>query len=116
MIELQEYWDVDYEITPVHHPKYDRRIKIIIKNHSPHKRRFRVKVKGYSLQDHQNILHLMLYGGINAPIVVEVDRYRKGFAEFDIPRLVAPEKEFIIQFQIENLDKGEVKTIEVKLI
>ncbi len=115
MIELKEWWDVEYTIVPEDHIKYDRKLIVTIKNHSPHIREFKIGVKKIDVKNQINHLRIKMFLDVDIPVIISVDKYRRKTIEIPLPRLVLPEKEGKIIFYVENLHTKEKKDIEVFL-
>jgi len=114
-MELQEWWDIEYSIIPIDEIKYDKIVRIAIKNHSPFPRKFRIGVERVELKSKINEIRFRMYLDIFAnPLFIEVDRYKKEIVDIKIPRLLVPDEGKIILY-VENVDKKEKKTFEIFL-
>jgi len=114
-MELKEWWDIEYSVIPEESVKYYKKVKIIIKNHSPFLRKFRIGLEKIDVKNELNYLRLKMFLDISTPVLIEVEKYRKKEIEFTIPRLALPEKDGKIIVFVENVDKKEKKSIEIFL-
>ena len=114
-MKLKEWWDVEYKIIPIDTLKYDKKVDITIKNHSPFSRSFRIALKEINVKDQMNSLKLRMYLDIVAPVVVTIDKYSKKTISVNIPRLVIKEKDSYIDISIRNEKTGEEKTVRIYL-
>lgn len=114
-MELKEWWDVEYKIYPISSLKYDKKLDITIKNHSPYNRNFKIMFKGTNIKDQINALRLRMYLDIIAPIVIPVDKYSKKVVSINIPRLATKEEDPYIDISIVNESTKEEKIIRIYL-
>jgi len=115
MIELKEWWDIEYTIVSEDHLKYDKKLLLTIKNHSPYIREFKIGVEKIDVKNQINYLRTKMFLDISNPIIISVDKYRKKTIEIPIPRLALPEKDGKIIIYVENLHTKEKKNIEIFL-
>ena len=110
---LKEWWDVEYEIIPEEDLKYSKKVVLIIKNHSPHIRQFRIGVENINIKNQINNIRFRMYLDIINPITVSIEKYRKYVVEIKIPRLVMPEEDARIDIFVENISNNEKKIIPI---
>jgi hypothetical protein len=116
MIELKEWWDVEYRILPEESIRYSKIVLITIKNHSPRIRKFKIGVENIHIKNKLNNLRIKMFLDVyQNPLVLEIDKYKKEEVGIAIPRLALPEDDAKIVFYVENEDTGERKTFEVFL-
>ena len=110
---LKEWWDINYEIFPETDIKYSKKLVLIIKNHSPYLRQFKIGVENINIKNQINNIRFRMYLDIINPLVVSVDKYKKAVVEIRIPRLVMPEEDAKIDIFVENASNNEKKIISV---
>ena len=116
MIELKEWWDVEYKVLPEENLNYSKVILITIKNHSPYIRKFRIGVEKVQVKNELNVLRLKMFLDIyQNPLVVEIGKYKKEEIGIAIPRLPIPEDDGKITIYVENEHTGERKTFDIYL-
>ena len=116
MIELKEWWDVEYKILPEEDIKYSKVVLFTIKNHSPKIRKFKIGVKSVQLKNELNILKVKMFLDVyQSPLVVEIGKYKKEEIGIAIPKLSIPEDDGKIVFYIRNEDTKEEKEIPIYL-
>ncbi|MFP3317160.1 MAG: hypothetical protein RXN79_02005 [Candidatus Nanopusillus sp.] len=113
--ELKDVWSVEIKTSfDVDNIIYEKKVLIIIKNHSPYFRKFEVGTKYINIEDQYEALKFRVHYNLISPVVISIDKYRKEIVEVFIPKINHHLGDNII-FYVKNLDKNEEKEVQYNL-
>ena len=113
--ELKDVWNVEIKTSfDVNNIIYEKKVLIIIKNHSPYIKKFEVGTKYINIEDQYEALKFRIRYNLISPIVISIDKYRKETIEVLIPKINHHLGDNIILY-VKNLDKNEEKEVQYNL-
>ena len=113
--ELKDVWNVEIKTSfDVDNIIYEKKVLIIIKNHSPYFRKFEVGTKYINIEDQYEALKFRVHYNLISPVVISIDKYRKEIVEVFIPKINHHLGDNIILY-VKNLDKNEEKEVQYNL-
>jgi len=113
-MEVEDRWDIIYSVEPLIDQKYSKKVTIIIKNHSPFIKNFKIWTDEIKIEDQLTNLRFRMYYNLSSPINLNVEKYRKAEVEVKIPRLEYKDNDKIV-IVVEEIGKRETKKIEINL-